>query len=289
MSGIKKGLGRGLEALFSETGEDVSGELTEPGTLIELDIDLIEPMPGQPREAFGRAALDELAESLAKYGVLQPLIVVKEGEFYRIIAGERRYRAARIARLEKLPVIVREFDEIQRLQAALVENLQREDLNIMEEARSYKKLMDEFSLTQEEVAESVSKSRSAVANCLRLLNLDRRVQQLAFDRKLTMGHARALLGVPEGELQLELAEKIVEDGLSVRQTEDLIKKITEAETKPIRQYPEKSPLFKSIEHKLSSHLGTKVSINIGKKRGKIEIDYYSDDDLDRLLTLIVKP
>ena len=214
--------------------------------------------------------------------------MARDGEFYKIIAGERRWRAAKIAGIDKIPAIIRNYDESAAFEVALIENLQRENLNAIEEAGGYKRLIDEFSMSQEEVAEKVGKSRSAVANSLRLLNLDDRVQKMIHDNKLSVGHARALLGLNDSARQAEIAEKIIENGMSVRATENLVKTLNNAKPVEIRPSSFDVSQYKSIEKNLKSLFGTKVKLNCKKNKGKIEIEYYSDADLERILELINK-
>ncbi len=281
MSAQKRGLGRGLDAIFSEQ------EDRDKNGLSEVDINALEPNKDQPRKSFDAESLDELAESVKTHGILQPIIVTKmEDGYYKIVAGERRYRAARLAKLKTVPVIVRELSDLDVLQLALVENLQRKDLNALEEAMCFKKLMDEFSLTQEDVAERVGKSRPAVANSLRLLGLDKRVQKFLQEGRLSTGHAKVLLGVGESDVQFELAEVVIENELSVRQTEELL--AASSKQKKDKKPKDSETGFKDFEDKLASALGTKVNIKHGKRKGKIEIEYYSASDLDRLLYIISK-
>ncbi|HIT73178.1 chromosome partitioning protein ParB [Tyzzerella sp. An114] len=259
--------------------------------VFEVDIEKIEPNKNQPRKRFEENALEELAESIKEHGVLQPIILKKTENGYEIIAGERRWRASKIAGIKKIPAIVKNITDLKAFETALVENLQREGLNPMEEARSYKRLIDEFSLSQEEAAKKVGKSRSVVANALRLLNLDERVQSFVVENKLTNGHARTLLGISDNNKQFEIAEKIIDEELSVRETEILVKKISQGIIiKKISEQEENKKFntdnYKYIENDLKSILGTKVKLTNKKNKGKIEIEYYSDEDLDRLIGLI---
>ncbi len=288
---LKKGLGAkglGIEALINHTMEDFTQE-TEPP--MEIDIQKIAPNRSQPRKYFAEAALEELAASLKEYGILQPILVKQtEDGFYEIIAGERRWRAAKIAGLRTIPAIVRKWETAKAFEAALVENLQRENLNPLEEAQSYLRLQEEFGYSQEQIANKIGKSRPAVANALRLLQLDARVQNFIWENKLSAGHARALLGLADADAQFALAEQILEDGLSVRQAEQAVKALSQKEEHP-QQTPKKQnidPLWKQVEDELQSIFATKVKINRKKHKGKIEIEYYSDDDLDRLLLLMKK-
>ena len=297
----KKGLGAkglGINALINTEMEDIktskpAKKKTEEAVL-ELELDMIEPNRKQPRKYFDETALEELAASLKAYGMIQPIVVKKNGDYYEIIAGERRWRAAKIAGLTKVPVVIKKWEEGEAFEAALVENLQREDLNPMEEAESYHRLQEEFGLSQEKIAERVGKSRSAVTNSLRLLQLDPRVRNFVVENKLTGGHARTLLPVTNGDDQFELAEQVIDEGLSVRAVEALVKAyLTQAE-KPAETEEEISKEdareYRAIEDELKSFFSTKVKLKpLGKRnKGKIEIEYYSDEDLERLLALLKK-
>ena len=296
----KKGLGAkglGINALINTEMEDmkaskpVEKKKTEE-TVLELELDLIEPNRKQPRKYFDETALEELAASLKTYGMIQPIVVKKNGDYYEIIAGERRWRAAKIAGLVKVPVVIKKWEEGEAFEAALVENLQREDLNPMEEAESYQRLQEEFGLSQEKIAEKVGKSRSAVTNSLRLLQLDPRVRNFVVENKLTGGHARTLLPVTDGDEQFELAEYVIEEGLSVRAVEALVKAHLEKAENPaeIEEALSKADEreYRAIEDDLKSLFSTKVKLKpLGKRnKGKIEIEYYSDEDLERLLALL---
>ena len=289
----KKGLGAkglGIEALIHNKMEDFE---SDGGGVMELDLNKIEPNRKQPRKYFDETALEELATSLKNYGMIQPVVVKKNKEgYYELIAGERRWRAAKIAGLTKIPAIIKKWEEGEAFEAALVENLQREDLNPMEEAQSYQRLQEEFGLSQEQIADKVGKSRPAVANALRLLQLDERVRNFVVENKLTAGHARALLPLTDGEAQFELAEHIIEEGLSVRAVEAMVKGMLETAKKPAaeEEVPKKtqSPVLRQIEDELKGIFATKVKVTQKKNKGKIEIEYYSDEDLDRLLVLMKK-
>lgn len=250
-----------------------------------MDIYQVEPDRSQPRQNFDDEKLDELTESIKQYGVLQPLIVQKKDGFYQIIAGERRWRAARNAGLDKVPVIIKEYNSEETLAISLIENIQREDLSPIEEAKAYKRLMEEHHLKQEEVAEKVGKSRSAIANFLRLLNLDETVQLMVEEGSISAGHAKVLLGVESKEKQKKLAELTAEQELSVRQLEKLV----QAAKKPKKEEendPVEELIYQSIGQKMQDILGTKVNIIRGKRKGKIEIEYYSPDDLERILDMM---
>lgn len=283
----KSGLGKGLGALMS------SNDIPQENNILEIDINKITPNKNQPRNVFNDTALEELAQSIEEMGILQPLTVKKIDDYYEIIAGERRWRAARLAGLRKVPVIVKEFDDFKSLEAALIENIQREDLNPMEEAFTYIRFKDEFALNQEEIAKKVGKSRSAVANAMRLANLDKRVQVFVKEYKLTNGHARALLAIDNNDMQFELAEKIIEEDLSVRETEELVKinienmnKPPVVEEKKKVSNPEVARECMRIAKDLRSIFGTKVNVKNNKNKGKIEIEYNSIDDLDRIVGMI---
>lgn len=297
----KKGLGAkglGINALINTEMEDMKA--SKPAkkkaeeAVLELELDMIEPNRKQPRKYFDETALEELAASLKAYGMIQPIVVKKSGEYYEIIAGERRWRAAKIAGLTKVPVVIKKWEEGEAFEAALVENLQREDLNPMEEAESYQRLQEEFGLSQEKIAEKVGKSRSAITNSLRLLQLDSRVRTLVVENKVTAGHARTLLPVTDGDDQFELAEMIIDEGLSVRAVEALVKSYLAKAENPAEKEEELSKAdereYRAIEDDLKSFFSTKVKLKpLGKRnKGKIEIEYYSEEDLERLLALLKK-
>ncbi len=276
---MKKVLGKGLGALLTVDEEEKE--------VAELKINDVEPNMDQPRKEFDEDGLRQLAESIKTHGVIQPVIVRKQDNGYRIVAGERRWRAARIAGCQTIPVIIREYSDRQLMEIALVENLQREDLNPMEEAEAYKKLMEDYSLTQEDIAGVIGKSRSAIANSLRLNRLEKTVKKYVRENKLSEGHARALLAFHEDKEQLEAAEKIVKNILSVRDTENMVRK---AVKKPKNSENSKNQDLdievKNIEDKLKDILGTKVRLQYGNKRGKIVIEYYSNDELERIIGLM---
>jgi len=290
LSTKKSGLGskgRGISALINSEVNNMEQTID---IVVEIDINKIEPNSKQPRKRFEETALEGLAESIKECGVIQPIIVKKNGDFYELVAGERRWRASKIAGLKKIPTIVRTFSEENLFEVALVENLQREDLNAIEEANGYKRLSEEFGLSQEEISQKVSKSRSAVANSMRLLNLDERVQNFVVEGKLSGGHARTLLSVDKGDIQFELAERILEDSLSVRQVESLVKHRLSVDSYENEDKISKFNIetFATIEEQLKNLLGTKVKLKNKQNKGKIEIEFYSNDDLDRLLCLINK-
>ena len=289
---VQRGLGRGLGALL---GDAVETEETAKAPEEEKQVDevrlipirLIDPNREQPRKSFDESALAELAQSIRAVGVLQPIIVCRNGERYTIIAGERRYRASRLAEKDEIPAIVRDWDDQMRLEAGLIENLQRDNLNPIEEAMAYKRLIDEFHLKQDEIAERVSKSRTAVTNSMRLLKLDSRVQQMMVDEMISAGHARAILAISDPEQQYNAAMKVFDEKLSVRETEKLVKSIlTPTKKKPVVSNPTEDAIYESLEEKMKGITGTRVFIHRKKNnKGKIEIEYYSRDDLDRIIDL----
>jgi ParB family chromosome partitioning protein len=294
--GKKTGLGKGLGAIFGdEVIESVTekqgekNEVPELGKELFIKVSSIEPNHDQPRIEFKEEALLELAESMKEYGVLQPLLVQKKGERYEIIAGERRWRAAKLANLKEVPVVVREYTKQQSMEIALIENVQREDLNPIEEAKAYQSLMQEFGLKQEEIAARVSKSRVTITNSMRLLKLDERVQEMLIDNQITGGHARALLAVEDKEIQYQFAEKIIVERLSVRQVEKLVKSLSKKkEPKDTKEEDETLTLiFRELEDRMKTAMGTKVNINRkDKNKGRVEIEYYSEAELERIVELI---
>lgn len=307
MAGKKSGLGRGLDALFPEktvqskpkTVKTVKEEKkvavdTKKSSQQEtsngermMKISMIEPNREQPRKKFDEDALQELSESIKQYGILQPLLVSDKKDYYEIVAGERRWRAAKMAGLKEVPVVVKEFSTQEIVEISLIENIQREDLNPVEEAMAYKRLIDEFHLKQDEIAERVSKSRTAVTNSMRLLKLDSRVQQMMVDEMISAGHARAILAISDPEQQYNAAMKVFDEKLSVRETEKLVKSIlTPTKKKPVVSNPTEDAIYESLEEKMKSITGTRVFIHRKKNnKGKIEIEYYSRDDLDRIIDL----
>ena len=279
----KSGLGKGIDALFSENVfvPENNDENGLSGVKI-VRLSDVEPNRNQPRKNFDEEKLQELAESIKEYGVISPLIVSEMGNGrYRIIAGERRWRASRIANLTEIPVIIKEYNEKEIMEIALIENLQREDLNIIEVARGYKQLIDEYSLTQEKLAERMGKSRSAVANVMRILTLPKEILDLVEEDKLSFGHARALVAVEDKALAIKIANLAVEKGLSVRE----IEKLASAKEKVLVEKKEDLHL-KALEDKISKELGRKIKISKGKNKGKIEIEYYSDEDLENIIKML---
>ena len=278
----RRGLGRGLSALIPNAAQE--SQTSEP---VELAIEIIAPNPLQPRTEMDEGSIAELADSIEKVGLLQPIIVRPLGDGYQIIAGERRWRAAKVAGLERVPVRVLTTTEVESLEIALIENLQREDLNAIEEARGYRRLLAEYQMTQAELADKVSKSRSAITNALRLLDLPDEVVDLVYSSKLSAGHARAILGVPEESARIKLAHKAVDEGLSVRETENLARLYAagQAERAP-RPVTPKS--FKLVARKLRRMLGTNVRVRVTEKKGKIEIDFHGEEDLERIYRLLAE-
>jgi ParB family chromosome partitioning protein len=288
--GVKKrrGLGKGLSALIPDEPIKEIEENSNGDGIENIDISLIEPNSEQPRRHFKEESIIELSKSIAAHGVLQPIIVRKVDKGYQIVAGERRWRAAKEAGLKEVPCIVKKIKQIESTEIALIENIQREDLNPIEEAIAYKKLIDKHELTQEEVSEIVGKSRSYIANMVRLLNLDRRVIEYIENGKISTGHGRALLALNNNELQYKIAVMIIEKGLNVRDTEKLINEMRKKKSNSKNRKIEKDPILRTIEESLTKVLGTKVQISKGRKKGKIEIEYYNDDDLERIVELISK-
>ena len=278
----KKALGRGLDALFPDIGIIE----TKTRDYFQCDIDVIRPNRYQPRRNFSEDELTELSRSIKKQGVLQPLLVRKNNNGYELIAGERRLRASKMAGLSQVPVVVREISETELLEASIIENIQREDLNPMEEAEAYRRLIEEFKLTQEQVAERVSKSRSAVANFIRLCQLPQPIKDCLAESTLSMGHARALLGADTTAQQNRAWQVVMSKGLSVRETESLVKRLKSEKNKKKKRTPGSDEIyFHTLAEDLSRRFGTKVCIKRKGQKGKVEIDFYSNDDLDRLLNL----
>lgn len=294
----KKGLGKGLDSLIpdNKSMKSVTSEKTveskedaaaKSGVQV-MKINEVEPNRDQPRKNFDEDALLELSDSIKQFGVLQPLLVRKRKDYYEIIAGERRWRAAKLAGVKEVPVIEKEYTDQEILEIGLIENIQRENLNPIEEAIAYKRLLEEFDLKQDEVAERVSKSRTAVTNSMRLLKLSDKVQQMIIDDMISTGHARALLAIDDPELQYTLANKIFDEKLSVRETEKLVKEIKNPKKPKEKKPVANSFIYQDLEEKMKSVFGTKVSIaSKGKGKGKIEIEYYSDDELEHLFDMMM--
>ena len=310
----RRGLGKGLDSMIPKKKKEIQSRATEapeenpissseshladepekkglnPERIVKIN--LVEPNRKQPRKEFQEDALTELSESIKQYGVLQPLLVSDRGSYYEIIAGERRWRAAKMAGLKTIPVIVKEYNEQEIVEISLIENIQREDLNAIEEANAYRRLIEEFDMKQDEVAERVSKSRSSITNSMRLLKLDDKVQQMLIEEMLTAGHARALLAVTDPEQQIALATKIFDENLSVRDTEKLVKRFTEEkEKKPDEVKKQESAAeqaaYENLEQRMTSLLGTRVQILRKRNhKGRIEIEYYSKEELERIIDLL---
>ena len=291
MAAKKTGLGKGLDSLIADkTPKTQTQKVENTDGAVMMNITKVEPNREQPRKKFDEDALLELSESIKQFGVLQPLLVQERDDYYEIIAGERRWRAAKLAGLKEVPVIIKKLTEQQIMEISLIENIQREDLNPIEEAQAYKRLLTEFNLKQDDVAERVSKSRTAVTNAMRLLKLDDIVQQMVIDEMLTTGHARALLGINDIEKQYVTAQKIFDEKLSVRDTEKLVKSIqSEKKEKKEDTYkidPKLEAIYRDLEEQMKKILGTKVLINSkNEKSGKIEVEYYSQEELDRIIDL----
>ena len=293
----KKGLGKGLDSLIPEnksvkmTQADNVSKKSEPELKAGeqmMKINMVEPNRDQPRKKFEEDALLELADSIKQFGILQPLLVRKRKDYYEIIAGERRWRAAKIAGVKEVPVIVKDYTEQEIIEIGLIENIQRENLNPIEEAMAFKRLLEEFHLKQDEVAERVSKSRTAVTNSMRLLKLDERVQQMIIDDMISTGHARALLAIDDKGLQYELANKVFDEKLSVRETEKLVKDIKSPKKEKPKKEVVNNFLYKDLENRMKEVMGTKVNIaSKGKGKGRIEIEYYSEDELERIFDMIM--
>lgn len=300
-SALGKGLGKGLDSLITDkvgmnkqpetkTAAPKKNEKTIDGILV--NINKIEPNREQPRKNFDEDALLELSESIKQFGMLQPLLVKEKDGYYEIIAGERRWRAAKMANLKEVPVIIRKLSDQEMVEISLIENIQRENLNPIEEAIAYKRLLTEFKLKQDEIAERVSKSRTAVTNSMRLLKLNEKVQQMVIDDMISTGHARALLGIEDLEKQYVVAQKIFDEKLSVRETEKLVKKLQQEKEKTTPEKENKldptlTAICHDLEKKMKTIFGTKVAINQkDNKKGKIEIEYYSMEELDRIMDLL---
>jgi len=274
------GLGRGLDAIFHS-----NPKVDEPVNTVVINE--LRPNPYQPRRVFDDDKLAELTASIQEHGIIQPIIVRSAVRGYEIVAGERRWRAAQEAGLKQVPVVVRDFSDLQMNEIALIENLQREDLNPIEIAEAYTSLMDKFNITQEELAKKVGQSRSHVANLLRLLNLPVEIRDHVSRGTLSMGHARAILGLADKKQQIQLAEKAIDEELSVREVEQLVNRLQQAVPRETKKQKEQLPVIKQYEDEFRQRLGTGVKIHQGKKRGKIEIEYFSTDDLERILSLLV--
>lgn len=297
---VKKGLGKGLGNLIPESDKEaqktkVVEKVVEKKVIVKepaetiVKINEVEPNKNQPRRTFDEDALLELAESIKQHGVIQPLIVKKRDKYYEIIAGERRWRAAKMAGLKEIPIVIKDLSDQEIMEVALIENIQREDLNPIEEAQAYQRLIKEYNYKQDELAEKVSKSRVAVTNSMRLLKLDERVQKMIIDDMISAGHARALLAITDSEKQYTIAMKVFDEKLSVRETEKLIKNLDKQVKPKVNTTPENDFIYRDIENKLKESMGTKVIIhNKDNNKGKIEIEYYSQDDFERIVDILKK-
>ena len=297
----RNGLGKGLDSLIPNKNDKVAkasvkteelrkktDEIPSKTGEIMVKINQVEPNRDQPRKDFDEDALMELADSIKQFGILQPLIVQKKNDYYEIIAGERRWRAAKIAGVKEVPIIVKEFSDQEIVEISLIENIQRENLNPIEEAMAYKRLLEEFNLKQDEVAERVSKSRTAVTNSMRLLKLSPRVQQMIVDDMISTGHARALLAIDDEEQQFILANRIFDEKLSVREIEKIVKDLKNPKKEIKKTKIEQTFVYENIEEQMKNIIGTKVSVNPkANGKGKIEIEYYSEEELERIYDLIM--
>ena len=296
-----RGLGKGLDSLIpnalgetktkkeavAKAKSEATTEEKEPQTLVKIT--KVEPNREQPRKNFDEDALQELADSIKQFGLLQPILVQDRKDYYEIIAGERRWRAAKLAGLKEVPVIIRNYTEQEIVEISLIENIQREDLNPIEEAQAYKRLLTEFNLKQDEVADRVSKSRTAVTNSMRLLKLDERVQQMIIDDMISTGHARALLAIEDKEQQYILANKVFDEKLSVRDTEKLVKELKKPKKEKEKPVIQNAFVYEDLEERIKSIIGSKVHVNHkANGKGKIEIEYYSQEDLERITQLLAQ-
>lgn len=294
---LKRGLGKGLDSMIPDKSEEIKKKTEKEENVSRetlIGINEIEPNRMQPRKKFDEDTLHELADSIKQYGIIQPLILQRKGKLYEIIAGERRWRAARLAGLKKVPAIIKEYTEQEIVEISIIENIQREDLNPIEEAMAYQKLIFEFKLKQDEVADRVSKSRVAITNSMRLLKLDERVQQMLIDNIITSGHGRTLLSIEDKESQYTLALKILDEKLSVRETEKLTKQYLKNNTQKVnneqkKQVENKDFLYRDLEEKMKAIIGTKVLINQknNSEKGKIEIEYYSQEELGHIIDMLM--
>ena len=287
-AGKEKGLNkkRGMD-LIIQAKDDKAVTEKYKNSIVMMNISKVEPNRNQPRKNFNEDALNELADSIKEHGIIEPLIVQDRKSFYEIIAGERRWRAANIAGLKEVPIIIKDLTEQEIVEIALIENIQREDLNQIEEAEAYKRLIDDFHLKQDEVADKVSKSRTAITNTMRLLKLCPEVRQMVIDEMITEGHARALLGIENAEIQTELAQQAFDQKMSVREIEKLVRNIGKEKKEKAKKNEQISIAYKEYENKLKEKLGTKVNINLKENgSGKIEIEFYSNDDFERIIDCI---
>ena len=287
----RKALGKGIDILIKPGNKEKNndGNMAKNGKALEVNTGSVEPDRNQPRKNFSEDELNDLADSIRKHGIIQPLLVEKTGNHYTIVAGERRWRAAKIAGLKKVPVILGEYSDQEKMEIQLIENIQREKLNPIEEAKAYKRLIEEFQLKQDDLAESIGKNRTTITNTMRLLNLDERVQEMLIEEKLSPGHARALLAIEDKELQYEMASKVFDEKLSVRETEKLVKNLAKPEREKFKPAEAVQLIYNDMEEKFRNRLGTKVKIlPKNEKKGRIEIEYYSQDELENIFDKIVK-
>lgn len=276
----KHGLGKGLGALIPEDNGEEEG-------ILKISLNLIKSNKDQPRKYFDEEKIQQLSESIKNHGVIQPLILKKEGNTYIIVAGERRWRASKLANMKEVPAVIIDNTDREILEISLIENIQREDLNPIEEGFAYQKLLKEFNLTQEELSKRIGKSRTAITNTMRLLNLDKRVKDYIIEEVITEGHGRALLGIEDSDIQYEMSQKIIDERLSVRQVENLIKQLKKKPGKENNKSENNQIYYKDLKDKLENFFDTKVSINAkSKDKGKIQIDYYSESDLQRILEIL---
>ncbi|UCZ53244.1 ParB/RepB/Spo0J family partition protein [Bacillus shivajii] len=277
---MARGLGKGIQAFFPEASNDQDDKVHE------LKLSELRPNPYQPRKVFEEEAIEELKASIEQHGILQPLIVRKSIKGYEIVAGERRYRAAKSAKLSTVPAVIKELSEDQMMEIALIENLQREDLNPLEEAKAYQKLLEHLQVTQEQLSKKLGKSRPHIANHVRLLQLPQLAQEFIAEGKLSMGHGRALLGLKRKEKLTATIQKVINEKLSVRQLEELVQRINDNVSRETKKKPQLPPIIRERESRLKEYFGTNVNIKKGKKKGKIEIDFFSEEDLERIMDLL---
>lgn len=292
----RSGLGKGLDSLIPNNAgskedkavvEKVVERVVEKKVETLVKLTQVEPNKAQPRKNFNEDALQELADSIKQFGVIQPLIVQKRDDYYEIIAGERRWRAAKLAGLKEIPVIIKDYSDEEIMEIALIENLQREDLNPIEEALAYKKLLNDYKLKQDEIAEKVSKSRVAITNSMRLLKLPDKIQDMIIDEMITSGHGRALLGLENEEMQVSLADRIFDEKMSVRETEKIVKALNNPKEKKEKEEFKDSFIYDRLENEFKEIIGSNVSIKRkSQDKGKIEIEYYSNEDLERIMELM---
>lgn len=286
MTSKKFGLGKGLSALIPE--ESIEDGVTENNSISFVDLNLIRANEEQPRRNFDQEKIVQLCESIKEHGIIQPIVLQKQDKAYVVVAGERRWRAAKLAGLKEVPAVIMDLNHQQVLEISLIENIQREDLNPIEEASAYKRLIEDFSLVHEDLAKKIGKSRTAITNSLRLLKLDKRVQNYIIESIITEGHGRALLGISDLDLQYKLSQEIIDNNLSVREIEKIIKNYNNEHNINVKEKNtnENNPYYFDLQNKLENYFGTKVKINLQKDKGKIQIDYYSDEDLQRIIDIL---